>query len=617
MKFRIKSRKIITICLYIYLALQVFGCWSRNSCNTVIGQLQSRLYGSLPGCKKEELTKFIPLLIPQQSKTRAAECTQPPQAVTCLPSTSGTTYNVGPGQALTSIGAVDWNNLKAGDTVRIFYRSTPYAEKILLSTSGTVENPIRVCGVLGGASGDLQPTITGENATTRTDLRFENENKLVNGFSDALERNLIVITNGDFEKKPANIIIEGLHLTGANEFNTFTDVRGATHNYIGFSACVMVHKADNVVIRGNELENCGHGIFALSKDYEPSTSRNLLIESNYLHGNGATTASEVERVHGMYIQTVGVTLQFNYFGPHRVGAKGAQYKDRSTGSIVRYNFFTPAARVLDFVEQTDYDTSIDTRAWDDFMKLYPTENKMPTRESVVAAEAANLKTYVYGNFIRNTFIEGNGAYAPIHWGGDQDVTNAYGEYLGRHGKLFFFNNTIVVTADYRTDGKGTARLSIFDQGKGSSFTNKSSIEAYNNVIHIETVPNQFNQTVDAYLMRHNMGVVNLGTNWITDKWKEKGTDIIEPQNLGLIDSGILNGTSNLIKGTTSPVNSVTLLATSDVEKTTLKGKGQALPVELSKLLCYECRVNHANPIQSIKAIRDPATTIDIGAAAIP
>lgn len=558
-----------------------------------------------------------------------------PQAVSCVPAVAGSkTWEVGSGLAYPTIGDVDWNNLQAGDVVRIHWRATPYAEKILLSSSGTTAKPIRVCGVPGGPNnGDsFLPVITGANATTRSDLKFENDSHLVNGYSDALEPNLIVITNGTFETKPANIVIEGLHLTGANENTTFKDVHGIQHNYIGFSACIFLHKGDNVVIRGNELSDCGHAVFALSKDYEPGTSRNLLIEGNYLHGNGATNSAERERVHGMYIQTVGVTLQYNYFGPHRAGAMGGQYKDRSVGSVVRYNFFTPAARVLDFVEQTDYDTSIDPREWDlyvygdggvakntDGTNKYPAygAGNMPTRASVVAAAAANLQTYVYGNFIRNTFIEGLGAYSPVHWGGDQDITNKFGEYSGRHGKLYFFNNTVASTANYRTDGFGATRLSIFDLGKGSNFTNASSIEAYNNVIHFETTPNQFGQSPDGYLLRFDMGVLNLGKNWITSKWQYKGTDIIEVPGYGLTNSGVVNGTANLIKGATSPVNAFTLLATTATEKVTLKAIGQALPAPLANMLDGEFQVNHRNPLLSIKAARNPATASDMGAAAIP
>src|SRR5262245_52658779 len=59
------------------------------------------------------------------------------------------TYNVGPGLAYPRINAVPWESLAPGDTVQIHWRPAAYHEKILISTSGTAEAPIRVVGVAG------------------------------------------------------------------------------------------------------------------------------------------------------------------------------------------------------------------------------------------------------------------------------------------------------------------------------------------------------------------------------------------------------------------------------------------------------------------------------------
>src|SRR5262245_47361948 len=62
-------------------------------------------------------------------------------------------FDVGFGQAYASIGAVPWNSLTAGDTVRIHWRSPSqggdYHEKINLSGQGTADNPIQILGVAG------------------------------------------------------------------------------------------------------------------------------------------------------------------------------------------------------------------------------------------------------------------------------------------------------------------------------------------------------------------------------------------------------------------------------------------------------------------------------------
>ena len=536
-----------------------------------------------------------------------------PQVGSCVAAPAGsTTYDVGPavGQ-LPAIASVDWNSLQPGDMVRIHWRATPYAEKILLSASGTDAKPIRVCGVADGP-GNAMPVITGQNATTRADLAFQD-----GGGVSVLEKYaLVTIQNKVYEQKPRNIVIEGLHLTGANEYNTYTSAAGSAGlPYDAFAACIRVQKGDNIVIRGNELSDCGNAIFAMSRDAESQTSRNLLIEGNYIHGNGAVGNFSI---HAMYIQTIGATVQYNYFGPNRAGALGGQYKDRSVGSVVRYNYFVSAARILDFVEPEDYDTSIDPRAWGDYVATYGTNN-MPTRASVVAAADASLRTYVYGNFLNNTFAEGHGAYAPVHWSNDNYITNAYGEVVGRHGKLYFFNNTLVTTADYRSDDFGATRTAIFDQGVGSSFTKTSSIEAFNNVFHLETRP-QGGNIAEFFLARHDFERINLGKNWITGTWKAQGpdrADVGDPIGpLGLDGSGVITGSANFITGAPSPVDPVTLLAT-PAGRAILKGAGGALPTELNGLLDHEFQVNHTNPLLSKAVSRDPATTTDLGAAAVP
>ncbi len=79
---------------------------------------------------------------------------------------SGTDYQVGPGNGqLASLDLVPWESIKAGDTVRIFYKSDPYRGKILLTAQGTEDKWIRVCGVKG--PNGQRPIIDGENAVAR------------------------------------------------------------------------------------------------------------------------------------------------------------------------------------------------------------------------------------------------------------------------------------------------------------------------------------------------------------------------------------------------------------------------------------------------------------------
>ena len=95
----------------------------------------------------------------------------------CVPSGRGTDYRVGTGQPYTSLDAVPWESLRAGDTVRVFHRDTPYRSKFLIAGQGTADAPIRVCGVRG-PNGE-RPVIDGSGATTRAALGPLYSNTLV------------------------------------------------------------------------------------------------------------------------------------------------------------------------------------------------------------------------------------------------------------------------------------------------------------------------------------------------------------------------------------------------------------------------------------------------------
>ena len=542
-----------------------------------------------------------------------------PKAVDCSPSTTAKTWEVGPGLAYETIGDVDWNHLKAGDVVRIHWRATPYAEKILLSTSGTVANPIKVCGVPGGPTADsnMLPTITGENAKARADLAYRNdvpENYDTDGVLDSEHWGLILVFNKTFEKKPKNIIIEGLHLTGANQFTSFTATNGKTGKHNGFTACIFVQEGDNISIRGNEIENCGHGVFANSHEYESQATRNLLIESNYVHGNGALdlpdlTGVRSQSVHSMYIQSIGMTLQFNYFGPNRNKSQGGIFKDRSVGSVVRYNWFSQGARILDFVEPQSANTLFIPAAWDQYLADVGNTNGLPSRANVVKANKQFQKTYVYGNFIRNDLGNGTigkGAYAPVHFGGDEggETNNRV-----RQGKLYLFNNTVLTYAS----NQAFARTNVFDMGLGSPLTTPGTkIEAFNNIIHLQsrtaTAPRP-----DYYLARHDYENINFGKNWVTSDTQAHGFDAAEVA--GLAGTGVINGLANLTGGMAAPINLNSLKSVN--VNMALKNAGQALPAEIAGLtLKYQLLVNRTNPLLSKPVLRSSTNALDLGAYAI-
>ncbi|AGC48001.1 hypothetical protein MYSTI_06728 [Myxococcus stipitatus DSM 14675] len=307
-------------------------------------------------------------------------------------------YRVGPGQSLASIGEVPWESLQPGDTVFIHARPTPYQEKWVLGVRGTAAAPITVRGV-PDAAGNL-PVIQGENATTRTQLNFWNE-----------QRGIVKIggANRPADTMPAYLVVENLHLKRAR--GAFTGRNGASR-YLDNAAAIFIEKGEHITIRGCVLEDSGNGLFIANE------SSDILVERNHLHGNG-NSGSIYE--HNAYTEALGITYQFNRFGPLCAGCLGNNLKDRSGGTVIRYNWIEGGNRQLDLVE-SDSET--------------------------IRADPSYARTFVYGNVLLEPAGAGNAQV--IHFGGDNGTAAQY------RSQLYLFNNTILST---RTDRTTLMRLS--------------------------------------------------------------------------------------------------------------------------------------------------------------
>src|SRR5262249_36243807 len=127
-----------------------------------------------------------------------------------------TAYNVGPGQAYSTLGAVPWNNLQPGDQVNIYWQPTAYHEKIMLSASGTAAQHIQINGV-PNAQGQL-PVLDGDGATSSPNSpRFS--------YTPMQDQGLIVIYRDQtraYGYHPSFIDISGLQLQGANGGAAYT-----------------------------------------------------------------------------------------------------------------------------------------------------------------------------------------------------------------------------------------------------------------------------------------------------------------------------------------------------------------------------------------------------------
>ncbi len=345
-------------------------------------------------------------------------------------------FRVGPGQTHASIGTVPWEALGPGDTVLIHARPTPYAEKWVIGRSGTAQAPITVRGV-PDAQGN-PPVIVGENATTRTQLDYWGE-----------QRGIVKIGGSSIPAAtaPAHIVIEGLHLRRAR--GGYTDDAGAAGTYAANAAALYIEAGRHLVIRDCILEDSGNGLFIA-----PNTA-DVLVEGNTIRGNG-NVDSILE--HNAYTEALGIVYQYNHFGPLCTGCPGNNLKDRSAGTVVRYNWIEGGNRQLDLVDSDN---------------------------ATYRADPAYAHTFVYGNVLLEP--EGAGNRQIVHFGGDSGATTNY------RGTLYLWNNTVVSS---RTDRTTLVRLS----------SNAQSAQVTGNIVFVTAAGTTLALTDEAGTLRH-------GGNW--------------------------------------------------------------------------------------------------------
>ncbi len=414
---------------------------------------------------------------------------------------------VGPGDGqIAELEQVPWESLAAGDTVRIHHRATPYRGKFLITGSGTESAPLRICGIKG-ANGE-RPIIEGANAVTRSALNYGSA--YAGPIFEA--RSVITIkgTEANYTDFPRHIRIDGLTIRGAHPANQFTDRAGVLRRYDEFGGCIWIDRGEHITLADLEVTDCTNGIFSKSTDDGPfAVTKDIRLTGNDIHGNGIAGS---DRLHGVYMQSVGVVYEFNVFGPARTDALGNAIKDRSVGSIVRYNRIEEGAHAVDLVEAEDFPTT-------------------------ATADPAYRATYVYGNQI----IKRGDTGSVIHYGGDHYTSEPgaqWGEPIFRKGTLYFFNNTVHVTGSQGV----LFNLSTTDE----------KAQIWNNVFY-------FDPTVQFPSMRQSSdvgqswvagGIVNLGRNWINETWADSDPYHQVP--------GELNGKDQLLTGTAPPIDLTTL-----------------------------------------------------------
>lgn len=442
----------------------------------------------------------------------------------CEPSYLGTDYQVGPASnQLAHLDLVPWENLMPGDTVRIFYSATPYRSKLVLGRKGTESAPIRVCGVKG-PNGE-RPIIDGDGATTKLNLPI--------GALAKQQKGLILLVpfiNSGAQTYPEHIQIDGLKLRNANPDTKFVAAiptsPGALTSYSTFGACVYIGQGKNITIADNEITNCTQAIFSASIEGSDATiSSNIRVAGNILTNNGIVGSSSV---HTSYTQSIGVTYEYNYFGPLKTGALGHSIVDRSAGTVIRYNRFDGGVKTMELVDPEEFGAT-------------------------AIAQSSFRQTFVYGNQI-NKILAG----PVLEYGGNHEG----GESYYRKGTLYFFHNTVITN-----EPVGLFILSTLDE----------TAEIWNNVFYNKNNQILLRSPSNIYSDTDTGGTLRLGVNWMNLGY----TDAIRP----LGRSPIFSGT--IYTGTISPVdyNTFAPLAGSTVINTS----GASLPAAGHHSIIYQLR----------------------------
>ena len=184
---------------------------------------------------------------------------------------------------------------------------------------------------------------------------------------------------------------------------------------------------------------------------EEDASRRMLIEGNYLYDNGTTTRrGRANRDHNAYTEALGIVTSGTGLAPFH---EDIQLKDRSTGNVIRYNWFEGGRGVLDIVEPEG-------------------SEDLPRRKSPGSTNVCLRKRHDRRPEVASSRL--------IHYGGDDGDT--------RKGTLFFYDNTIWIehvgqgpverfdpqSRDQRRDGDGAQQHRLFVERReplsGSSST---------------------------------------------------------------------------------------------------------------------------------------------------
>ena len=413
-----------------------------------------------------------------------------------------TTYDVGPGYPKTQLSQVPWKTLIAGDSVKIHYDPTGYHEKILISTSGTAAQPIKIIGISG--PNGLKPIIDGAqakaisgqigfHATQPYGLVFIEPAALANGTDCSA-----------YGPIPHDIVIDNLEIRNAHPSFTYSVDGGAQQAYNSFACGIYAERVQNLVVRNCNFNHCGLGLFINSKFGTHALSQNILVERNTFTQNGVVGNGHD---HNSYIEAINVVYQYNYYDNLVWGSYGASIKDRSAGNVFRYNWVNAS----------------DGHAF----QIAEAQGGL----GLIDQQPSYKQTYIYGNII---FNGKNGASRIVRYGGDQGIYQSY-----RQGTLYFYNNTVINEGDkFAVPGalRWTTELFLLpDAGEVGKVAIKEIVDCRNNIIYNQAATPGATPTTLELMSTDLSGTVNMTNNWVSPNTGNMHAYFGVPINAGTVN----------------------------------------------------------------------------------
>lgn len=233
-----------------------------------------------------------------------------------------------------------------GSGVTVYF-TPPYFEKLIITTPGTAGSPVTIQGVADPVTGAL-PILDSHNATTGPNMAhtgstaYHDSYGFVEFFCQAGQCGFGYAPT---DKMAAYVTLANLRIQAGRPGLTGFDGSNASYTYAS-NASIRIEDCYHCTILNNEFIDSESGIFgAQNADTTPPfVITSLLVKGNHFYRTGAGSGS-----HQTYLEGNQITYEYNFYDKPTIGSACSQLKDRSRGTVIRYNLFYPSARELDLV----------------------------------------------------------------------------------------------------------------------------------------------------------------------------------------------------------------------------------------------------------------------------